>query len=438
MKRPIKLVFQSTAVAVTAVATWLVLGTGELANAEVSPKAPTATLAHYRDPSVPVNERVSDLIQRMTPAEKVAQLTSVHWEHTHLDDPKTHALSLPAAQKWIGSGIGEVTRPSDRQNDPAQATAFANAVQKSLVQKPRLGIPAILHEEALHGLVAPSATSFPQAIALAATFDPDLLEQIFTIAARQARARGVQHVLAPVVDVARDPRWGRIEETYGEDPYLVSRMGVAAIHGFQGRQAGRAPIDAQHVLATAKHFAAHGTPEGGRNGAPGNYSAHVVREIFLPPFEAAVREANVASVMASYNEVDGIPAHANQWLLTDVLRGEWKFPGLVVSDYFAIAELERKHHVVATLPEAGRAALEAGVDLEAPQIEGFATLAADVKAGRLPVATVDRAVARVLRAKFLLGLFEHPFVDANLESERPADRALARRAAAEAIVLLKN
>ncbi len=158
-------------------------------------------------------------------------------------------------------------------------------------------------------------------------------------------------------------------------------MGVAAIHGFQGRQAAGAPIDAQHVLATAKHFTAHGTPEGGRNTAPGNYSAHVIREVFLPPFEAAVREANVATVMASYNELDGIPSHANHWLLTELLRGEWKFPGLVVSDYFGIAELERKHHVVATLPEAGRAALEAGVDLEVPQIEGFATLAADVKAG---------------------------------------------------------
>ena len=174
-----------------------------------------------------------------------------------------------------------------------------------------------MHEEALHGLVAPGGTSFPQAIGLAATFDPELLEQIFTVAARQARARGVQHVLAPVIDVARDPRWGRIEETYGEDPYLVTRMGVAAIHGFQGRQAAGAPVDAQHVLATAKHFAAHGTPEGGRNTAPGNYSAHVIREVFLPPFEAAVREANVATVMASYNELDGIPSHANHWLLTD-------------------------------------------------------------------------------------------------------------------------
>ena len=393
--------------------------------------------APYRNPELPVDKRVADLLKRMTLAEKVAQLGSVNWDKNQLDDPKTHELSPALAERFLPEGIGAITRPGDH-HDARGAAAFANAIQRFLVEKTRLGIPALLHEEALHGLVAPGSSSFPQAIGLAATFDPELLEQIFTVAARQARARGVQHVLAPVIDVARDPRWGRIEETYGEDPYLVTRLGVAAIQGFQGRQGAGAAIDTQHVLATAKHFAAHGTPEGGRNTAPGNYSAHVIREVFLPPFEAAVREANVATVMASYNELDGIPSHANRWLLTDVLRGEWKFPGVIVSDYFGIAELERKHHVVATLPEAGRAALGAGVDLEVPQIEGFATLAADVKAGRLPIAAVDKAVARVLRAKFLLGLFEHPYVDANPEGERPADRALARRAADETIVLLKN
>ncbi|HXT97271.1 MAG TPA: glycoside hydrolase family 3 N-terminal domain-containing protein [Polyangia bacterium] len=403
---------------------------------EAAESAPPAN-APYRNAKLPVDKRVADLLKRMTLAEKVAQLGSANWDKNAVDDPKTHEFSPALGKKLMPDGIGEITRPSDR-HDAKGAVAFANAIQKFLVEKTRLGIPALLHEESLHGFVAPGGTSFPQAIGLAATFDPDLLEQIFTVAARQARARGVQHVLAPVVDVARDPRWGRIEETYGEDPYLVSRMGVAAIRGFQGRGAASAPIDAQHVAATAKHFTGHGTPEGGRNTAPGNYSMHVLREVFLPPFEAAVREANVATVMASYNEVDGIPSHANHWLLTDLLRGEWKFPGLVVSDYFGIAELERKHHVVASLPEAGRVALEAGVDLEVPQFDGFATLAADVKAGKVKMATVDRAVARVLRVKFLLGLFEHPTVDANLEGERATDRALARRAADETIVLLKN
>jgi len=439
MKRHIRLMFQSTAVAVTTLATWLVLGTNELANAEVPPKPPAPVPARYRDPKVPLNERVSDLLLRMTPAEKVAQLISVNWEHTQLDDPKTHALSLPAARKWLSNGIGEITRPSDRHSDPRSATEFASAVQKFLVEKTRLGIPAILHEEALHGLVAPSATSFPQAIGLAATFDPDLLEQVFTVAARQARARGVQHVLAPVVDVARDPRWGRIEETYGEDPYLVGRLGVAAIRGFQGRRSADAPIDDVHVAATVKHFTGHGTPEGGRNAAPGNYSMHVLREVFLPPLEAAVREAAVASVMPSYNEVDGIPSHANRWLLTDVLRGEWGFSGVVVSDYFGIAELDRRQHVVPDLRAAGRRALRAGVDLELPEGEAYPLLSEEMQAQRVSAAAVDAAVARVLRLKFQLGLFEQPYPPAAVpEPERPADRVLARHAAEEAIILLKN
>ena len=334
------------------------------------PPMPAATPARYRDSGLPISERVADLLGRMSPAEKVAQLVSVNWEHTHLDDAKTHALSLDAARKLIPDGIGEITRPSDR-HDVRGAVEFANAIQRFLVEGTRLGIPALLHEEALHGFVAPDGTSFPQAIALGATFDPELVENVFTVAARQSRARGVQHILAPVLDVARDPRWGRIEETYGEDTFLVTRMGVAAVRGFQGRRAPNGPIDAEHVLATAKHFTAHGTPEGGRNTAPGNYSPRVVREVFLPPFEAAVRQANIETVMASYNELDGVPSHANRWLLRDLLRGEWSFPGLVVSDYFGVAELERKHHVVADLPDAGRKALDAGVDLELPEAEGY-------------------------------------------------------------------
>ncbi len=403
-----------------------------------TPAAAPSERPPYRDPALPVAARVADLLARMTPAEKVAQLISVNWEHTHLDDPKTHALSRDAAKTLIPNGIGEITRPSDR-HDVRGAVEFANAIQKFLVEQTRLGIPALLHEEALHGFVAPEGTSFPQAIALAATFDPDLVENIFTVAARQSRARGVQHVLAPVLDVARDPRWGRIEETYGEDTYLVTRMGVAAVRGFQGRRAPNAPIDGEHVLATAKHFTAHGTPEGGRNTGPGNVSSRVLREVFLPPFEAAVREANVETVMASYNELDGVPSHANRWLLRDVLRGEWSFPGLVVSDYFGVAELERKHHVVANLPDAGRRALDAGVDLELPEAEGYKQLVDDLRTGKVAREVVDQAVARMLRAKFLLGLFEHPYVDAAApQTERPADRALALRAAREAIVLLKN
>jgi beta-glucosidase len=373
----------------------------------------------------------------MTLAEKVAQIESVNWDHTHVYDEKTRLFSPERAKKVMPEGIGEITRPGDRR-DAHQAAQLANAVQRYLVTETRLGIPAILHEESLHGFVAPGGTSFPQAIALAATFDPALSEQIFTTAARQMRARGATQALAPVVDVARDPRWGRFEETYGEDPYLVARMGVAAVRGFQGTGGAGAPIDGAHVMATAKHFCVHGTPEGGRNTAPGNVSERAVREVFFPPFEALVREAGVGSVMASYNEVDGIPSHVNRWLLGDVLRGEWAFPGLVVSDYFGVAELERKHHVVADLRTAGKKALDTGVDIELPEPEGYGMIADEVKAGHFPEEKLNQSVARVLRAKFLLGLFEHPYVDENVPGETAADRALARRAADEAMVLLKN
>ncbi|HXX70630.1 MAG TPA: glycoside hydrolase family 3 N-terminal domain-containing protein [Polyangiaceae bacterium] len=391
----------------------------------------------YHDARLPVDARVADLLSRMTLDEKIAQLESANWDHTRLDDSATHAFSRQQAVRWLSHGIGAVTRPGDR-HDVRGAVEFVNAIQKYLVGETRLGIPALVHEEALHGLVAPGATSFPQAIALAATFDPKLVQDVFSVAARQARDRGVNHVLAPVLDVARDPRWGRFEETYGEDPYLVSRVGVAAVRGLQGRRSGDEPIDARHVMATAKHFAAHGTPEGGRNTAPGNVSAHVLREVFLAPFEAAVREAGVGSVMASYNELDGVPSHANRWLLQDVLRGEWGYSGLVVSDYFGVAELERKHHVVADLRAAARRAIDAGVEVEFPEAEAYATLAEQVQDGSVPVADIDRAAAHVLRAKFLLGLFENPFADAEPKAELPSDRDMARRAAEEALVLLKN
>jgi beta-glucosidase len=392
----------------------------------------------YRNTELSLDVRVRDLLGRMTLAEKVAQLQAVNWERTRIYDPATRKFSSERARKLMAAGIGHITRPGDKHG-PAGSIELANAVQKFLVEKTRLGIPAILHEEALHGFVAPSATSFPQAIALAATFDPDLVEEAFRVTAAQARARGISQVLAPVLDVARDPRWGRIEETYGEDPYLVSRIGVAAVLGLQGRRASTdAPIDGTHVIATAKHLTGHGQPEGGRNTAPAVATPHSLREVFLPPFEAARREADVQSVMASYNEVDGVPSHANRWMLTDLLRGEWGFRGSVVSDYFGVVEMERKHHVVADTAGTGRIALAAGVDVELPEPEGYATLMAEVKAGRIDLGLVDQAVARVLRAKLMLGLFEHPYLDPTPQAEAAEDRQLARRAAQEAIVLLTN
>ena len=198
----------------------------------------------------------------------------------------------------------------------------------------------LFHEEGLHGYAARNATHFPQSIALASSWDPPLLERVFTVVAREIRARGVQLVLAPVVDVARDPRWGRIEETYGEDPYLVSELGVAAVHGFQGTSLPLAP---DRVFATLKHMTGHGQPESGTNVGPANISERILREVFFPPFRAAVERGNAQAVMASYNEIDGLPSHVNRWLLSDVLRGEMKFKGAVVSDYFAIKELIDVH-----------------------------------------------------------------------------------------------
>lgn len=435
-KRPIATLIVGTIVALFGC--WVIKS--GLTRAESSTaKAANAAAFAYRNANLPLSERVRDLLGRMTQAEKVAQLQSVNWDNTHVFDRRTGEFSEERARKLMPLGIGHVTRPGYR-HDPRQAVEFANALQRFMIEKTRLGIPAILHEEGLHGFVAPGATSFPQAIALAATFDPSLVEEVFKVAARQMRARGVSQVLAPVLDVARDPRWGRIEETYGEDPYLTGRIGVAAILGFQGRRASNdTAIAGEHVVATTKHLTGHGQPEGGRNTAPAAIGPRALREVFLPPFEAALSEGLAESVMASYNEIDGVPSHANRWMLTDLLRGEWGFRGVVVSDYSGVAELARKHYVVEDLPSAGRSALAAGVDIELPEPEGFVSLLADLKSGRVAEADVDQAVSRVLRLKVMLGLFEHPYVEnVTPEPERAADRALARRAAQRAIVLLKN
>ena len=286
--------------------------------------------------------------------------------------------------------------------------------------------------------MAQGSTSFPQPIALASTWDPDFISKVFTAAALETRARGSHQVLGPNLDVAREPRWGRTEETYGEDPYLVSRMAVAIIKALQGPGPG---VDGDHIIATAKHFAAHGQPEGGTNIAPANYSERVLREFFLPSFKAAVTEAGIMSVMASYNEIDGVPSHANKWLLEKVLRQEWGFKGNVVSDYYGIPQLESLHHVAADKAEAARLAIEAGVDLELPDPDCFPLLVQLVKEGKVSEATVDRAVVRNLRAKFLLGLFENPYVDperAARVTSSQEHRELAAEAARRSIVLLKN
>jgi beta-glucosidase len=295
-----------------------------------------------------------------------------------------------------------------------------------------------MHEEALHGYVARGATSFPQAIALASTWDPDLVTRVFSVASREMRARGAFLALAPVVDVAKDPRWGRIEETYGEDPYLVSQTGLAAIRGFQG---STLPLAPDKVLVTLKHFTGHGQPENGTNVGPADVGERTLRTDFFPPFEQAVKAYPVRSVMASYNEIDGLPSHANSWLLNHVLRGEWNYQGAIVSDYYGIRELMTRHKMFGNVADAAERAIKSGVDVETPDPEGYAELPKLVREGRLPQRLVDDAVRRVLRLKFESGLFDNPFPDpatAETKTATPDAIALARQAAGEAIVLLKN
>ena len=396
----------------------------------------------YKNPRLSVEERVADLLSRMTLEEKIAQLTCL-WvnrpQKSALTDFATDRgdFSPEKAAQVMKYGIGQIARQRE-QKGPREGAVFANAVQRWLIENTRLGIPAVFHDEILHGHMAKGSTSFPQPIALASTWDPDFIGKVFTAGALETRARGSQQVLGPNLDVAREPRWGRTEETYGEDPYLVSRMAVAIVKALQGRGP---TVDGEHVIATAKHFAAHGQPEGGTNIAPANYSERVLREFFLPSFKAAVKEGGIMSVMASYNEIDGVPSHANRWLLEKVLRQEWGFKGHVVSDYYGIAQLQDLHHVANGKEEAARLALEAGVDIELPDPDCFPLLLKLVREGKVSEGSVNKAVARNLRAKFLLGLFENPYVDpdrAASVTNSVEHRELAAEAARKSIVLLKN
>lgn len=407
------------------------------------PASATAAEPLYKNPDKPIDARVKDLLKRMTLEEKVSQLQTV-WVARQKLETESGEFTQEYAKEVLGSGIGQVARPSENKatltpnKTPAQTLAFTNAVQKYLVENTRLGIPAIFHEEALHGHAGRNATSFPQAIGLASSWDPQLIEQVYTIAAQEMRAIGTHQALAPVLDVARDPRWGRIEETLGEDPYLVSELGVAAVKGFQGTDN---KIGKDRVIATLKHLAGHGEPTGGLNTAPAPIGERSLRENFLPPFEAAVKLAHARSVMASYNEIDGIPSHSNVDLLQNILRGEWGFNGVVVSDYFAIAELINRHRLAADKSEATLMAMTAGVDVETPDGDAYKNLIQLVKDKKISVKQIDQAVTRVLHEKFSLGLFDNPYtntvdVDKFVGNDRHV--AVALQAAEKSIVLLKN
>lgn len=400
----------------------------------------------YKQASAATKARVQDLLGRMTLEEKVAQLQSRCTLPPPLPVGKTPAFGIVAngavvdavARSAMPDGIGAFWLLSFGPINDTDEAVHLNAIQAWVLANTRLGIPVMFLGEGLHGAVIRGGTSFPQAIGLGSTWNRALLREIFAAVAKELRAAGLSMALAPVLDLARDPRYGRVEEMYSEDPYLVGELGLKAVQGLQG---DLATIDRDHVFATAKHFV-HGQPESGTNVGPSDYSERTMRDTFLAPFETAVRVGNIGGVMSSYNENNGgLPSSANPWLLKEVLRGNWHFQGLVVSDGSAVSRLHTDQGLADSNEVAGIVAFNAGVDLEFPAGEGFPGLVEAVRAGSVSEAEIEAAVARVLTAKFDAGLFEHPYADVEQVTTVIGSRAhaeLARRAADEAIILLKN
>ncbi len=388
--------------------------------------------APYRDAELPIEDRVEDLFARMLPEEKVAQLGSA-WVFELVRGERGRRRRASAICRH---GLGQVTRIAGASTLTAEQVAcVANGLQRHLVEGTRLGIPAIVHEEICSGLMARGSTVYPQAIGVASTFEPDLNAAMADGIRIQMRKAGAHQGLSPMLDVVRDPRWGRTEETYGEDAYLVARMGTAFVEGLQGRDL------ASGVIATAKHFVGYGASEGGMNWAPAHIADRELREVFLHPFEAAVG-AGLASVMNGYHELDGVPCAANEHLLGGILRRSWGFDGIVVADYFAVDQLATYHRLARSKSEAAAMALDAGIDVELPSSDCFAEpLLAALESGKADTFALDRAVRRVLRLKFALGLFEHPYVDASeaiAAVDTTAHRSLAATIARKSLVLLSN
>jgi len=410
-----------------------------------------------------IDENVESLLSRMTLEEKVAQLKArgimawkiffelfeglpedkierlqqVFWSALWRDREllgditanyvKKHWRELLEKEK---NGIGMLTIIL-RHLPPKESAELHNQIQKFVIRETRLGIPVMIHDECLHGCMAKGSTIFPQSIALASTWNPELMEKVAVAIGKETRARGIHQCLSPTINIARDPRCGRTEETYGEDPYLASAMAVAFIRGVQS----------QGVVCTPKHYVANFVGDGGRDSYPIHFSERILREIYLPAFKASVEKANALSIMAAYNSLDGIPCSCNKWLLTDLLRKEWGFKGFVVSDYGSVLHIHSKHKVAETKAEAAKKALEAGLDMELPESDCFEELVNLVKEGELSEKVIDEAVRRILKVKFWLGLFEDPYLDPGYAEEIcdcEEHRKLALKAAREAIVLLKN
>jgi beta-glucosidase len=389
----------------------------------------------YQDPARSNQERIEDLLGRMSWKEKVLQLSARHWGRT----PSENWADIEESEmrELLADGIGQICQLGKRRTRP-EIARLANRVQRVLRDHTRLGIPALIHEETLHGMIAREVTSLPEPLHLASTWNPELVERSFEVVAAQMRSAGLHLGLSPVLDLGRDPRWGRFGETYGEDPHLVSRMGVSAVRGLQGRPHGK--IQPDRILATGKHFVGYGQSEGGHNVGPFAAGWNELVQAHMAPWRAAVTEAKLGCVMPSYAAVEGEPVHASRHLLTDVLRERIGFDGLVVSDYGGVNELHDLHRVTDSPEASARLAILAGMDCELPSGTCYEThLERLAKADPAVAEAVDVSVGRVLEAKFRLGLFEDPFVDESicLPVTEEAD-ALALQVAAEGIVLLKN
>lgn len=389
----------------------------------------------YKNPKLSIENRIDILLSKMTINEKVNQLVSSFPKYTRGIDDTFQLDEAFKAQIKSGQGtLQYVNLPLGAQLD----ARLLNLIQKYNMENTRLGIPMLFETEALHGLVSKDATCFPMALALSNTWSPKLVNQVYTQVALEARSRGLHLAFSPLLDLARDPRWGRMDETYGEDVYLVSQIGMAALNGFQG---GGEIVGKYHIVSAPKHFAGYGQCEGGRNFAPTILSKHQFCEDILEPFRLAVTQSHIWGIMPSHSEIEGIPAHGNDWLLNDILRKEWGFKGIVVSDYNDIERLDILHHVVASRSDAALLALKSGVNIDQPVGSSYIKLPETLNSHPEYIKYLDERVRELLRVKFMLGLFENPYVDEQYAKDVAEDKTreeLALKAAEKAIILLKN
>ena len=399
----------------------------------------------YKNPTLPVETRVADLLSRMTLEEKVGQLLCpLGWEMYKIkgndvlpsDKFKQLIKDRNAGMLWATYRADPWTKKTLATGlNPALAAKAGNALQKYVMENTRLGIPLFLAEEAPHGHMAIGTTVFPTGIGMAATWSPQLINEVGKAIGKEIRLQGGHISYGPVLDLARDPRWSRVEETLGEDPVLTGEIGKAMVEGLGGGDLSR-PYS---TLATLKHFLAYGISESGQNGDPSFAGMRELHENFLPPFRQAIN-AGALSVMTSYNSMDGIPCTANHYLLTELLRDEWKFKGFVVSDLYSIEGIHQSHFVASTMKEAAVMALSAGVDIDLGG-DAYMNLMDAVNRKEISKEILDAAVSRVLRLKFEMGLFENPYVDPGKAKKEVRSKeyvTLARQVAQASITLLKN